>query len=147
MHSPDLTSVSLLVKEKNHALQVDLHNHRTTVISKTVQSLGADKAPDILRSLLGLCPIAQVCAFEAAREAATGQTIKNLSNRNKLITAEAVLETIRVLSMDLQPFTIHGKVSPESLRTIGELRGRLWELSKSPTQDNEIGRASCRERV
>ena len=136
MHSPDLTSVSLHVKEKNHALQVDLHNHRTTVISKTVQSLGADKAPDILRSLLGLCPIAQVCAFEAAREAATGQTIKNLSNRNKLITAEAVLETIRVLSMDLQPFTIHGKVSPESLRTIGELRGRLWELSKSPTQDN-----------
>lgn len=136
MHTPDLTSVSLLVKEKNHALRVDLHNHRTTLIAQTICAMGADKAKDILRALLGLCPIAQVYAFEAAQEAATGLSASARGDRDKLVTAEAILETIRVLSMDLQPFTIHGKVSPESLRTIGELRARLWDLSKARTPDN-----------
>ena len=45
MHTPDLTSVSLLVKEKDHALRVDLHNHRTTLIAQTICAIFDELRP------------------------------------------------------------------------------------------------------
>ena len=141
MINPDFSSVSLIVHEEKNGLKVELHNHRTRVIAQTAESLGAEKAIEILRALLGLCPIAQVSAFKAAQHAITHQNPNQGfssydTNIQSLVTAEAILETVRVLSMDLQPFTIHGKVSQECLKTLGELRARLWDLSKSACIDN-----------
>lgn len=141
MINPDFSSVSLIVHEEKNGLKVELHNHRTRVIAQTAESLGAEKAIEILRALLGLCPITQVNAFKAAQHAITHQNPNHGfssydTNIQSLVTAEAILETVRVLSMDLQPFTIHGKVSQECLKTLGELRARLWDLSKSACIDN-----------
>lgn len=136
----DLSTVSLSITEKDQALKVQLHNHRTRAIAQTIQALGPDKAREILRALLGLCPVAQVYAFEAAQKASQSQGTQNpiLINEcsQKLVTAEAMLETLRVLSMDMQPYIIHGKVSPESLKTIGELRSKLWALTTNEKPDS-----------
>ena len=56
MINPDFSSVSLIVHEEKNGLKVELHNHRTRVIAQTAGSLGAEKAIEILRALLGYCP-------------------------------------------------------------------------------------------
>ena len=132
MSYPDASTVSLVIEEKGSQLDVQLRNHRTRDIALAAQMVGPDKTKVILQSLLGLCPIAQVSAFDLAWRAAKNQEGESVSETTqKLIEAEAILETIRVLSMDLQPYTIHGKVSPETLKTIGELRSRLYRLTQN----------------
>lgn len=143
MTYPNTSAVLLTVLEKDNRLKVQLTNRRTRGIAQTAEMLGPERTRDILRALLGLCPVAQMSAFDAACKALTDQStsdgwIKHCNVSQKLVTAEAILETIRVLSMDVQPFTIHGKVSQESLKTIGELRARLWGLSANCSVDNVL---------
>lgn len=137
MPYPDVSTVSLVIEEKGSVLDVQLHNHRTRDIALAAQVIGPEKTKVILRSLLGLCPVAQVCAFDSAWQAVKNQTANSTDETTRqLITAEAILETIRVLSMDLQPYTIHGKVSTETLKTIGELRSRLCRITQNETVDD-----------
>ncbi len=137
MPYPDVSTVSLVIEERGSELKVQLHNHRTRDIALAAQMIGPEKTKIILRSLLGLCPIAQVCAFDLAWRSAKNQAAESISETTqKLVVSEAILETIRVLSMDLQPYTIHGKVSPETLKTIGELRSRLYRITQNDAPDN-----------
>ena len=115
MPYPDVSTVSLVIEEKGSVLDVQLHNHRTRDIALAAQVIGPEKTKVILRSLLGLCPVAQVCAFDSAWQAVKNQTANSTDETTRqLITAEAILETIRVLSMDLQPYTIHGNDCTET---------------------------------
>lgn len=123
---------------------IELINHRTRAIAMAVAGKTAPFAKSMLRSLLGLCPIAQSTAFDFAYKAAffpcqlhcdTFSSMnhffeeRQIRNAQMLITVEAILETLRVISLDFNAFVYHTKASAETLKTLGALKERLWTLS------------------
>ncbi len=123
---------------------IELINHRTRAIAMAVAGKTAPFAKSMLRSLLGLCPIGQSTAFDFAYKAAffpcqlhcdTFSSMnhffeeRQIRNAQMLITVEAVLETLRVMSLDFNAFVYHTKASAETLKTLGALKERLWTLS------------------
>lgn len=125
-------------------LKINRANSDSAAIAMALAGKTAPFAKSMLRSLLGLCPIAQSTAFDFAYKAAffpcqlhcdTFSSMnhffeeRQIRNAQMLITVEAILETLRVLSLDFNAFVYHTKASAETLKTLGALKERLWTLS------------------
>ena len=131
-------SAVTLVIDKYAQDPVRLVNTRSTAIAQACVGQKPETARVILRSVLGLCPVAQAFALDAAVALfGTPYSSRTALARSKLVAVEAILETLRVLSLDLKSLVTRARVSDASLKTIGALRARLWQISGSAPFDTE----------
>lgn len=131
-------SAVTLVIDKCAQQPVRLVNTRSTAVARACLGQKPETARLILRSVLGLCPVAQAFALDAAVAVFdNAYSSRTALARSKLVAVEAILETLRVLSLDLKSLVSRARVSDESLKTIGALRARLWQLSGSSPFDTE----------
>lgn len=129
------SSVSLIIDKGAHDSPVTLINTRNDAIARACSGQPLPVVRLMLRSLLGLCPVAQCAALEAAAGAAglaAGEILRVAEPVQQLAAVEAVLETLRVLSLDLRSLVSRAHVSDASLKTIGALRAGLWQASGRP---------------
>ena len=131
-----------LIIDKSAENPVRLVNTRSTAIAQASTGQTPETARLILRSLLGLCPVAQTFALDSAVALLTSPySSRTAEARSKLVAVEAILETLRVLSLDLKRIVSRAHVSDASLKTIGALRAKLWQLSGATPFDTEAALA------
>ena len=113
---------------------VELINARSQAIADMLKGQTLDRACLILRTLLGLCPVAQTIALKYAYEAARAETTLGAVHieDEQFVTIEAVLETLRVFTQDLSGLIPATKTNPAILKTLGQLRTQLINLTAEP---------------
>ena len=139
-------SAVTFIVDKHAKTPVRLVSTRSRAIAQACVGQTPEAARVILRSLLGLCPIAQTFALDSAVAVLETEFSSRTSQaRSKLVAVEAILETLRVLSLDLKSLVSRAHVSDPSLKTIGALRAKLWRLSGSTPFDTEAALALYEE--
>ncbi len=139
-------SAVTFIVDKHAKTPVRLVSTRSRAIAQACMGQTPEAARVILRSLLGLCPVAQTFALDSA-VAVLGTEFSSRTSqaRSKLVAVEAILETLRVLSLDLKSLVSRAHVSDPSLKTLGALRAKLWRLSGSTPFDTEAALALYEE--
>lgn len=127
-------AVAIRIQSDNGEPAVELINARSLAITDMLKGQTLDRASLILRTLLGLCPVAQTVALQYAYEAARTDTVPGTVNVHdeRLVTIEAVLETLRVFTQDLSGLIPTTKTNSAILKTLGQLRTQLINLAAQP---------------
>ena len=130
-------------------ISLSLTNTRTPAAARLIAAPeNQTRARRLVTLLFGLCPIAQLVAFDTARAAALGcpSPVERTGRLAELaVVLEAIVETIRVLVADAGRITgiFH---SPEAGRRIGRMRAQLSLLTETllaidPCNNNKTNKA------
>lgn len=126
-----------LCERRDERIVVTICNTRTAQVAhQLMQPASRANARRLISLVYGLCPIAHLCAFDAARAAAAGVNMTELRRRTaafpeSALALEAMIENLRVMTLEVEhllPDAPHVTADLAHAKRLGSLRGRLQTI-------------------